>query len=124
MEYRWLTNDEIEEFVNEVCSANGWARLNINEEQPTCRVLGAFNGVEMIGFIALQMMPVIGPAWTTPMHRDGIVSRALADGMHDFLREVQARGAITICESPVSERLAKRHGMQEIEFPVFQWVGV
>jgi acetyltransferase (GNAT) family protein len=123
MEYRWLTNDEIEDLVNEVCQRHGWAQLNINEAQPTCRVLGAFEDVALVGFIALQMQPVIGPGWTDAEHRDGKTMRELADQMHQFLVEVKARGALTVCESPVSERLAQRHGMKQVEFPVYEWIG-
>jgi hypothetical protein len=120
---RWLTNDEIEEFVNPVCAQRGWALLNINEEHPTCRVLGSFNGPELVGWLVLQFFPVIGPAWSDALHRDGIISRELADEMHDYLVSVEARGALTICESHVTERLAIRHGMTKIETPVYMWTG-
>lgn len=124
LEFRWLTNEEIETFVNPVLRQRGWAELNINEAQPTCRVLGAIEGgASIVGFICLQMHPVIGPEWVDAFHRNGALSRHLAELMGDFLKEVHARGALTICESPVTERLAQRHGMQRIDFPVYQWIG-
>jgi hypothetical protein len=120
---RWLTNDEIEQWVQPVLDQKGWALLNISDDHPTCRVLGAFDGPEFIGFLVLQLFPVIGPAWADASHRDGSVSRLLADGMHEYLIEVRARGAVTICESPVSARIAERHGMSQISDPVYLWVG-
>lgn len=121
--YRWLTNTEIEDWVQPVLQARGWALLNINDVQPTCRVLAAFEGPELVGFLVLQLFPVLGPAWTDSLHRDGVISRELADKMHEYLVEVKARGAVTICESPVAERLAQRHGMSRIADPVYLWVG-
>lgn len=123
MLYRWLTNDEIEEFVQPVLSLRGWALLNINDEQPTCRVMAAFDGPEIVGFLVLQLFPVLGPAWADALHRDGTVTRELADKMHDYMVSVKARAAVTICESPVAERLAQRHGMTEIMDPVYLWIG-
>jgi hypothetical protein len=124
-DFRWLSNDEIEAWVNPVCKQQGWTLLNINDQQPTCRVLGAFkDGVSFVGFICLQMFPVIGPEWCDADHRNGHVSRELAELMHGFLVDVKARGALTICESPVSERFAKRYGMTKVEHPVYLLPGV
>jgi hypothetical protein len=122
--YRWLSNDEIEAWVNPVCAQRGWALLNINDAQPTCRVLGAFeDDVSFVGFICLQFFPVLGPEWADADHRDGHVSRDLAELMHSYMVDSHARGALTVCESPVSERLAKRHGMTKVEHPVYLWNG-
>jgi len=123
MEYRWLEAEEIENIVNPICRSRGWAELNINMQQPTCRVLGAFDGGICVGFLALQLFPVLGPAFADAYNRQGIVSRELADRMHAYLEEVNCRGALTICEEKTSERLAERHGMQRIEDPVYMWVG-
>lgn len=122
-EYRWLTFEEIETFVNPTCRQRGWAELNLNDVQPTCRVLGAWEGVELVGFLCLQMFPVLGPAYADSAHRDGVISRQLADRMHEFLESVSCRGALTIAESSVSERLAVRHNMKRVEVPVYMWVG-
>ena len=50
IEFRWLEPAEIEQFVNPTCQQQGWAQLNISETTPTCRVLGAFDGVRLVGF--------------------------------------------------------------------------
>jgi hypothetical protein len=123
IEYRWLRNDEIESWVNPVLEQRNWAKLNINDVMPTCRVLGAFDGIELCGFLCLQLFPVIGPVWSDVDHRDGTITRELADQMHGYMVEAKARGALTLCETPVAERLAQRHGMQKVQEPVYMWVG-
>lgn len=127
IEYRWLTTDEIEYYVNPVCASRAWMQLNLSEEPPTCRVLGAFDSeypdLGVIAFFALQLTPVLGPAWADPLYRNGVVMRDLADRMDAFMVEANARGAVTICDSPVSERLCQRHGMERITEPVYQWIG-
>jgi hypothetical protein len=122
-EIRWLTNEEIELWVQPVLAQRGWALLNISDSQPTCRVLAAFDGPKFISFMVLQLFPVLGPAWADDDHRDGVISRVLADRMHEYLVNVRARGAVTICENLVSARLAERHGMKQITDPVYLWVG-
>ncbi len=119
IEYRWLASAELSEWVNPVCKLRGWAELNINDAQPTCRVLGAFDGVEFIGFLAFQLFPVVGPQWVDSDHRDGTVSRELASRMHDFLSESNARGFMVVADSPVSGRICERHGMKKLESTVY-----
>jgi hypothetical protein len=123
LEYRWLTSDETINLVNPCCAQMGWSSLNVNKVQPTCRVLGAFDGPALVAFLAVQLFPVIGPAWADADHRDGKVSRELADRMHEFMQEVKARGALMLCESVVAERLAERHGMTRVNEPVYMWLG-
>lgn len=123
IEFRWLEPAEIEQFVNPTCQQQGWAQLNISETTPTCRVLGAFDGVRLVGFMAVQLHPVIGPAYVDPDHRDGTISRELADQVHAFLTEAKCRGALLVADSAASARLATRHGMERVQSPVFLWVG-
>lgn len=123
MTYRWLNSDEIVEWVNPECARKGWTQFNVNEDLPTCHVLGAFDGPELVGFFGFSLLPVLGPFWTDSMHRDGSVSREMAERMHQFMTEVQCRGAILIADSPVTERLAERHGLERVKSPVFLWVG-
>jgi Acetyltransferase (GNAT) domain len=119
MEYRWLDNQEILDLVNPVCRERGWAEMNVNAEQPTCRVKGAFDGNKLVGFLCLQLYPLVSPLYVEPDARDGEVSRELTEQMYQFLHEAKARGVMTVCESPVSERLAARYGMTKLEEPVY-----
>ncbi len=123
MEFRWLTDNEVLDKVNPICRLRGWAQLNINPEQPTCRVLGAFDENLLLGWITLQLFPVIGPEWVEPEARGHDLHRQLADRLKDYLLDAQARGALVICESPVTEHLAQRNHMTKLDFPVYVWVG-
>ncbi len=124
IDYRALTNDEIIEFVNPVCRMKGWAELNITDPYPTCYVIGAFDGVEIVGFFTLQLHPFLGPLWVDSNHSTGEVSRELVESMDKFVKASNVRGVITIADSPVSARLAERHGMTKVESPVYIKVGV
>jgi len=121
MTYRWLNGDEIVTDVNPICARRGWALLNVNEAQPTCRVLGAFDGEELVGFMAFSLMPMLGSLWVQPDHRDGTVSRELAVQMHQFLQDADARGFIAVADHPVTERICERFGMARIESPVYSF---
>ena len=123
MDFRWLTNEEIETLVNPKCVEQGWVELNINEVQPTCKVLGAFDEDALVGWVTFQLFPLLGPLWVEPGERNGVLSRELAERMHDFVREIGVRGVLTICESPASERLAERHGMTRLKDSVYVWLG-
>jgi hypothetical protein len=125
VECRWLSGDEIESAVNPALKGHGQPQLNINPEQPTCRVAGAFVDGVLVRAFVLQMFPILGPMIETDStHRDnGELSHGLADFMDRYLKELPARGALTICERPMSERLAKAHGMTKVEDPVYMWNG-
>lgn len=122
MIYRWMENSEIEALVNPTLKQHGWAELNINESQPTCRVLGAFTeDGELKRSFTLQMIPALGPLVThDESFRDsGDISRCLVVNMEDFLKESGARDFLVIANSPLTERLAERFGMEEIRVPVY-----
>lgn len=120
--FRWLTNEEIDDLANPAMVAQGWAALNINESNPTCRVLGAFaDDGTLVEFFVLQLYPVLGPLLRTDKSsRDGgETSRTLASLMDDFLAESEARDFMVVANSPVSERLCARFGMEKLAVPVY-----
>lgn len=119
--YRWLTSEEIVEWVNPECQRQGWAQFNVNDATPTCRVLGAFDDTELVGFEGMSLFPLIGHHWVTQQRRDGVISKEMAQRMHDFMVSVGARGALLIADSPASERLAERYGFKRVESPVYMW---
>ena len=125
IEFRWLDNDEVETLVNPSLEARGMVQLNINPEQPTCRVAGAFADGVLLRAFCLQLHPILGPLVETDSEfRDnGDATRGLVAFMEEFLKTVDARGWLTICDSPLSERLAKQHGMKRLESPVYVGVG-
>lgn len=119
MEIRPLTPNEIVNIVNPACVAKGWAELNVNEEQPTCMVLGAFEGENLIQSLTLQLHPLLGPMikHDHSITDNGQISRELAAGMAKFV--AGSRGVLIIADSPVSERLCERYGMEKIASPVY-----
>ena len=121
MTYEWLTMDQIEELVNPVLAGRGMAVLNINPVQPTCRVLGAWDGGNLIEFFAIQLFPVLGPmVKADSTHRDnGEVSRQLTQRMHQFLDSADVRGYLVVADSPITGRLCERHGMVKMVSPVY-----
>jgi len=121
LEYRWLTDSEIEQSVNPALASRNMPQLNINPVMPTCRVAGAFADGVLIRAFCLQLHPVLGPLVEadSTIRDNGEATRGVVDFMSAFLDETKARGYLTICESEFSERLAKRHGMKRIEFPVY-----
>ncbi len=119
LEYRWLTGDEIVALVNPACAARGWAELNVNDAQPTCQVLGAWNAARLVGWFVFQLYPLLGPMLVEPEFRNGQVSAELTARMYDFLTISEARGYLVVCESPASEVLARKHDMHKLESPVY-----
>jgi hypothetical protein len=122
--YRELSQDEIDSQINPICERRGWMPLNINPQTPTCTAIGAFEGDELVGWGVIQLVPMIGPFYVEPEHRDGEASRGLADAMHKLLSSYGSRGSLAIADSPVTERLCEAHGMARIASPVYLKVGV
>lgn len=122
MIFRWLAHSEIESLVNPVLELKGWAKLNINEASPTCRVLGAFLETgELIESFTFQLFPVLGPMvrHDNTIRDSGETSRQLAAIMYNFLSESGARDFLAIANSPVTARLCERFGMKKTECQVY-----
>lgn len=117
MEYKWLTEDQIEAAVNPALKIRGMAQLNTS----VARVLGAFEGDTLISFVAVQLFPILGPLLKTDnqFSDDGTVSRELVSKMHTYLDESNVRGVLVVADSPLTSRLCERHGMSKLESPVY-----
>jgi len=124
IEFRWLNDDEVETLVNPSLAARGMVQLNINPEQPTCRVLGAVADGVVVEAFAFQLISLLGPMIKlVPDFRDnGETGRTLAAKMKEFLEEVQARAYICVADSPISERLCERFSMEKISSPVYAFI--
>lgn len=120
MDIRWLNNDEIEALVNPDLEARRWARLNVNDAAPTCRVLGAFVDGILIESFTFQLYGMLGPMVKHQDVKDsGEMSRQLASVMHEFLEGVEARDYLVVANSPISARLCERFGMKKLTVPVY-----
>lgn len=122
MIFQWLNNEQIETLVNPHLKDHGWAELNINEERPTCRVIGAFleNGT-LVESLTIQLYPVVGPMLKhdKTIRDSGETSRALATIVADFLTNTEARDCLVIAEEVLTERLCKRLGLTRLASPVY-----
>lgn len=116
MTIRWLTAGEFPE-ANAEIQQRGWAPLN----EPTSRILGAFDGDTLVEVFVLQLYPLLGPlVRLDARYRDhGETSLALVDEMYEFLEQNDARSYLAICDHPATERLCQRFGMVRIEKPIF-----
>lgn len=124
MEYRWLSDDEISDLLNPALAIQGFAQLNVNPQQPTCRVLGAFWDRQLIEAFAFQLYPILGPLIKVDnTFRDsGETARTLATKMQEFLEEVEARGYLCLADTSFTGRLCERFGMTKVESPVYNYV--
>jgi hypothetical protein len=124
VEFRWLTFDEIADLLNPVCRENGFAELNVNPQMPTCRVMGAFADGVLLEAFAFQMYPMLGPLVKVEksFRDDGEIARTLAQKMKEFLDECDARAYLVVADNPISERLCRRFGMEELSSPVYSYV--
>jgi hypothetical protein len=124
MEYRWLNDEEIADVLNPALKVQGFAQMNINPAQPLCRVRGCFVDGRLVKAFAFQMYPILGPMVTVDntFRDNGDVSRTLAADMAQFFENAQARGCLCIADSPVTQRLCERFGMNKLESPVYEYV--
>ena len=119
MEFRWLDGNDAVDALNPILEREGWTPLN----GATARALVAEEDGVLVAFFCLQLFPLLGPLYCKADARDGQVSRALVDKMHEFLTEIKARGYMAVCDSPVSEKMCRMRGMKKIESPVYLEAG-
>ena len=121
--YRWLDGNEAVDLLNPIIEKRNrdfpsepeWALLN----GATSFAEAAFEDDFLIGFIALQLFPMLGPLWVESISRNGEISKQLVENMRATMGRMAARGCIVICESPVTERMCRMTGMRKIEYPVY-----
>ena len=116
-EIRWLTQEQTIA-LDPIIRAHGWVPLN----PELSRVLAAFDGEQMVGFIALNCIPHIEPLYVSTSHRGTGIAEELVSRMVAFLYEVDCPAAYVIADNPVSEKLAKAHGMERVDVPVYRKV--
>lgn len=114
--YRFLTEEEIDEQINPIHRQQGWAELNTS----LAKVMGAWIGDRLIRALTLQLFPMVGPLVADPAYIDnGEASRGVAVEMEAYLKSRDTRGWLVIANSPVTERLCERFGMEKLEVPVY-----
>ena len=125
MEYRWLTYDEVESEVNPILALRGMAILNIDEANPICRVMGAWEDGHLVEFLTIQLVPMLGPMVRVDnTKRDGgEVSRELVDRLYNYLEDAGARTYLVVADNPFTARLCERHQMDKVNSPVYSAAG-
>lgn len=124
--FRWLdpTTENSEgdwNRVEAILKARGWMSLNHN----TSRVLMAEDEFgALMGFLAFQLIPFVGPVWVHPSERGTGVADEMAQQMWEFLGEAQVRGWIAGAESAHGQRLCEMFDMERIEHPMYITVGM
>src|SRR5215467_7422306 len=117
--YRWVDGWQATQpewdAIEEVCAAKGWASLN----RSTTRVLLAEANGMIVGFNVFQMFPYVGPLYVAPEMRGTGIAENLADGVLQFLTDVNVRGFMTVIESPHAARLCEARGMKLLTAPVY-----
>lgn len=121
--YRWIdgptATDADWDRIESICAARGWASLN----RQTSRVLLVERDGQM-GFIVLQLFPMVGPQFLPPSMRGEGIAEELNDRMWQFLTEAQARGFLVVADSPHTEWACRARNMNEIKSPVFSMGGI
>lgn len=121
MTYRLLTDEEVINQVNPVLAIQGHAQLNI----AAAKVVGAFDeSGRLVESLTLQLFPILGPMVRHDnIARDsGETTRGLVSFMEDYLKEANARGFLTIADSPFTQRLCERYRMKKVDSPVYMQV--
>ena len=116
-QYRWLEPDELVG-IEPLFKARGWVPLNPNGS----RVLAAFDGGRMIGFICLNMIPHVEPLFVETSYRGTGIAETLVREMVSMLYLAEAPAAYVIADSPTSAKMAEAFGMARVESPVFRKV--
>ena len=114
--YEWLTGQDAVNALQGLVVSQGWAPLNPLTTK--ARVAFDEDGL-IIGFLILQLHPIVGPEWVIPDQRNGIIRKALESDMREFAQGSQIRGYLVIAESPVTERTCKQSGMAKVPWPVY-----
>lgn len=118
MTYRELTPEEVVELVNPVMRDAGYAELSTI----ACRVWGAFSeDGKLVEHFVMQLIPMLGPMQRLSGSDNGTDSRALAALAEKFIKDSNVRGCIAIADSPVTERLCQRFGMELLKQPVYHF---
>lgn len=115
VEFRWLDGDDLDQ-IAPIVRQHRWVPIN----KQMGRARAAFIDGELAGFAALTCIPHVDGLWISRPHRGTGIAEVLVSDVVTFLYEVDAPAAYIIADSPVSELLAKAHGMEKVESPVYR----
>jgi hypothetical protein len=117
--YRWIDGPDATEEewdrIDQVLASRGWMSLS----RTFTRIRIAEREGRIIGFYVLQHIPHVEPMWVDKREWGAGVAEHLADDMQNFLTEVNARGFMAVCESPIAKKMCEARGMVQVHFPVY-----
>jgi hypothetical protein len=115
IEFRWLMGEQLAELSPIIQQRNEWVPLN----PKMAGANAAYVHDTLVGFCAFNAIPHVEPLWIKETHRGSGLAETLTDNVVQLLYAVHAPAAYVIANSPHSERLALKHGMTRVEYPVY-----
>ena len=115
VEFKWLDGDELDQ-LEPIIRARGWVPLN----KKMARAYAAFAGDEIVGFACFNCIPHVEPLYVDRTYRGTGLAKDLTDALVDFLYAVECPAAYILADNPASEALAKAHGMERVDVPVYR----
>lgn len=77
---RWLTQDEFE-VIGAIFASYG----SPAPDPDYCKIVGAFEGDQLVGFMCLQFVAHVEPTWISEPYQGSGIWRALADHIDQFV---------------------------------------
>ncbi len=115
LEFKLIYGADLE-VLGPVIRSRGWVPLN----PATACAMVAYEGEEIVGFIAQNPIPHVEPLFVATQHRGTGLAEKLVEMMVDFLYKVEAPAAYIVADSSASARLAEAHGMELVTSPVYR----
>ncbi len=115
--YKWLDKEQLTA-LDPIMQQRNLPSLN----QEVSRVLAAYDGDKLIGFLVLQLMPHMEPLWVDPKYRGGgtdSIANILVNKMFEFVAECNIRGFFCVADSNVVEKMCIERGLIQVTSPVF-----
>lgn len=114
--YKWLDGDSVHE-IDPILASRGLPSLN----PETTRILAAYDGDKLVGFLVLQLFPHMEPLYVDPSYRGNgaEIANKLIDDMFAFAEICQIRGFMCVADSPHAEKLCRERGLIKLADPVY-----
>lgn len=114
MAIRWLTEGEIE-YLAPLFQGEG---LKVPDPK-TSRVLADVRGRKVVGMIAVQLFPLVGPLWIHPEHREPTLALELASALRKELDASALGGYMVVASHEFSEKFCQLAHLREVTDPVY-----
>lgn len=96
--------------------------MSLNHD--TSRAIVAYDGDRIVGFFVMQLIPHLEPLYVDPEFRSSSVAVILVEGMVQFMKDVNCRGAMLVAEHPGVAKIAEHFGMERITYPLYSKINM